>query len=154
MIERIFDPAVVNAISNHWSILPAISAGRDEIDATPFVEDVRNIHLAGEFGIAIFHHIDNGWYEAHYRVLPQGRGKWALGFLIGALTWMFAHPDVEEIRCRVPRGHIACRAIVRRVCAEFLFTLPQGWIDEDGRPIEADIYSMTRQRWERLNANA
>ena len=154
MIERIYDPAVVNAVSNHWSILPAICAGQKQLDASPFIGDPRNIYLAGEFGIAIFHDLGNGWYEAHYRVLPQGRGKWALGFLIGALTWMFARPEVAEIRCRVPRGNYACRAIVRCVCAQFEFTLPSGWIDEDGDPIEADIYSMSRERWQRLNANA
>jgi len=151
MIERIFDPGVVNAVSNHWSIYPSICAGSKEpLDATPFMIDPRNVYLAGEFGIAIFHHIDDGQYEAHYRVLPQGRGKWARGMLYAALEWMFTHDEVKEIRCRVPRGNYPCRAIVRNICAQFVCTVPNGWVDEDGNVIEADIYSMPRERWSAL----
>lgn len=155
MMERIYDPTVVNAVSNHYSIRPWIAAGRaDPLDATEYVADFRNVYLAGDHGLAIFHFIGPGLYEAHYRVLPEGRGKWALGFLYAALAWMFDHDEVAEIRCRVPRGNIACRAIVHNICAEPIGEIPNGWIDEDGNVIPARIYSMSRSRWQRLNANA
>lgn len=155
MIERIFDSNVVNAVSNHPSIFPHISGGREgPLDCSEFVEDKNNVFLAGEHGLAIFHWRNPGCYEMHYRVLPSGRGKWSLGFALGCLTWMFSHPDVLALGCRVPRGNYASRALVRRCCGKFEYTLPKGWIDEDGWPIDADVYSMTRERWERLNANA
>lgn len=148
IIERTFDPAVVNAVSNHYSIFPNICGGQQEpLDASVFLEDQRNVYLAGEWGLAIFNYIDDGRYEAHYRVLPPGRGKWALGYIMIALQWMFVHPVVQEIRCRVPRGNYACKALVRRICFQFEFTMANGWIDEEGGIIEADIYSMTRERW-------
>lgn len=151
MIERTFDPEVVNAVSNHYSIYPSICGGRSgPLDATEALDNVDNIYLVGEWGLAIFLPVDEGRYEAHYRVLPQGRGEWATGFLVIALQWMFLYDHVKEIRCRVPRGNYACRAIVKRICAHFEFTMPNGWVDESGRVIEADIYSMSRERWDSL----
>lgn len=151
MIERTYDPDVVNAVSNHYSIFSHICAGqREPLDASEWMADERNICLTGEWGLAIFNWTSEGKYEAHYRVLPPGRGKWAIGFLLIALQWMFLHEDVKEVRCRVPRGNYACRAIVRRICAHFEFTMPNGWLDGDGRVIEADIYSMSRERWDSL----
>lgn len=154
MIERIYDPAVVNAVSNHWSIRPSICGGRGWLDATPFIANENNIYLAGEWGISIFHYVEPGLYEVHYRVLPEGRGKWALGFIHGCAAAMFADDSVAEIRARVPRGNYACRALVRCMCMQFEFTMKPGWVDEDGFPIEADVFSMTRSRWWRLNGNA
>jgi hypothetical protein len=154
-IERVFDPAVVNAVSNHWSIFPSICAGREgPLDWSDQVADKRNVFLAGEFGITIYNLVEDGIYEMHSRVLPEGRGKWSLGFAIASAAWMFSHPWVQTIICRVPRGNYACRALVRRGCGQFESTLPEGWLDERGRPIPADVYSMTRERWMRLNAHA
>lgn len=150
-IERTFDPAVVNAVSNHYSIFPHICCGRKEpIDVSEQIKDENNIYLAGEWGVAVFHYCGQGQFEAHYRVLPAGRGKWSLTFVLLALQWMFCHETVREIRCRVPRGNYACRALIRRICAYFVYTEPKGWIDEDGNIIEADVFSMTRERWETL----
>lgn len=151
MIERTFDADVVNAVSNHYSVFPTICGGqREPLDAASWIDDENNVCLVGEWGLAIFHCTSPGKYEAHYRVLPQGRGKWALSFLMIAIQWMFLLDDTTEIRCRVPRGNYACRAIVRRVCAHYEFTMPKGWLDEYGNVIEADVYSMSRERWDSL----
>lgn len=154
-IERVFDPAVVNAVSNDPSIFPAISAGRQgPLDWTPLVEDRRHVFLAGEFGLSIFELVEDGVYEMHMRVLPQGRGKWSIGFALASVAWMFRHPWVMTLLCRSPRGNCASHALIRRCCGQYEYTLAKGWLDEIGRPIEADVYSMTRERWTRLNCDA
>jgi RimJ/RimL family protein N-acetyltransferase len=155
-IERTFDSAAVNVVSNHPSIFPAICGGREgPVDWSDHVEDRRNVFLAGEFGLAIFDLVQDGAYEMHIRVLPPGRGKWSIGFAIASIAWMFQRPWVKVLVCRVPRGNYACRALLRRCgCAQFETTLAEGWLDEIGRPIEADAYSLTRERWIRMNCDA
>jgi hypothetical protein len=154
-LERVFDPSVVNTVSNHPSIFPSIAGGREgPLDWTRFVEDRRHVFLAGDFGLSIFEFVEDGVYEMHMRVLPQGRGKWSIGFALASVAWMFRHPWVMTLVCRSPRGNYASHALVRRCCGKFECTLHNGWVDEVGCAIEADIYSMTRERWTRLNANA
>ncbi len=155
-LERVFDPSVVNTVSNHPSIFPSIAGGREgPLDWTRFVNDRRNVFLAGEWGLACFEPVQDGVYEMHIRVLPEGRGKWSMGFALACAGWMFQHPWVQVLIARVPRGNYACRALMRRCgCGEYVDTLPEGWRDDFGRPIEADLYRLTRATWVRLNCNA
>jgi hypothetical protein len=149
MIERIYDPAVVNAVVNDPTVKPWVAGGIEgDLDVSPVLADPRNIALFGRHGGVIFTWVQPCVYEAHTQVLPQGRGAWALQMVHATASWLFAGTDALEVLTRVPHGNRGARALVQAVQGVFEFTNPLGFV-LDGELVPADIYSLTIQTWMR-----
>lgn len=87
MIERVFDPDIVNAFANHPTIRPFIGGdGSDSADLTEAVADKRNLFFATERGCAAFLWRGPGIYEGHTMFLCSGREAIGLGRAMLALV--------------------------------------------------------------------
>jgi len=149
VIERQFDGQAVNRIVNHPSIYPWVCGpleGQD-LDLSGPIGDGSYIALFGEFGGFLFWKLTDGIYDAHSAVLPEGRGKWALGAAREALAWMFHHEGAVEIMMAVPKGNLAVRALVRSLKAKYTGNIEDGWMI-DGNSVASDIFSLTKTDWE------
>lgn len=122
----------------------------EPLDLTAPVSDVRNVALKGEHGAMLFAFLQQGLYEAHTMVLPDGRGKWTLKFVQSCLKYMFCCTPAMEIVTRCPKGNLPAKALAKAVHGTYCFTNASGWV-RNGRPIPADVYSWTIQDWMRLS---
>ena len=114
MLVRQSDPAIVNHILNHPSVLPwVIGNKKAPLDASPVIANTNNIVLACEWCAFIFAKMTTGIYELHTCVLPEGRGQGTISAGHEAMDWMFSSTDAAEIVTRVPRGNIAGDAAMR-----------------------------------------
>lgn len=78
MLERCFDPELVNLAANHPNVRPFLGpASLGELDFTDAVADEKNWFLMGEHGGFTLAWSAPHVYEVHVFVLPEGRGKWA-----------------------------------------------------------------------------
>jgi hypothetical protein len=62
------------------------------------------------------------------------------------LHWLFTRTEAIEAITRCPTGNLAAKALAKAINGEHLCTLPNGWV-KDGKPIPADIFSLTIQHW-------
>lgn len=139
----------INKVINDPSIFDWVRGNHPgPLDMTPIIANPNNILLMGQYGGILFMQLQPGLYEAHTQVLPEGRGKWAVGMTQAALHWMFTRSDCFEVLSRCPQGNIAAKALIKRVNGQFEFTNKNGWVRND-LPIPADIYSWTIQAWAR-----
>lgn len=146
-IERQFDAKQINAVVNHESVYPfvhGVTVG--PMDLTAAVQDQANVLLMGEHGGMIFNPIQAGIWEAHTQVVPEGRGKWAVGMATECLKWMFCRTDALEIITRLPKGNVRARALAMRFGFRPMFVNPRGWI-LDHQLVPAEIVSLTIQEW-------
>ncbi len=112
-IDRVRDPARVNAFCNHPSVLPGVGLGSDAIDVSDLLADRRNIAFLGEFGGAFFHRTGPGVYAAHDFFLPEGRGQWAMRASREMLARMFGEYRARLIWAETPIKNRACRLFNR-----------------------------------------
>jgi hypothetical protein len=146
-ISRQTDAQHLNSILNHPEVLPLVSDGSsDTLDMTPVMESPDVIALYGEHGGQVYHRLQPGLFEAHSAFKPEGRGEWALAATRQTLKWIFTHTEAVEIVTRVPAGNVAARALAKAIGGVHEFTLPGGWV-KDGKPIPADVFSLTIQGW-------
>lgn len=86
MIERVFDPAIVNALLNDPAIRPTIG-GEGEMDVTALVEDPRNVFFMAPGGGMAFLWRGPGIYEAHTHFLCRGADALNLAQAMMARLW-------------------------------------------------------------------
>lgn len=146
-IGREHHAARLNRIANHPSVYPFIKGWKTgAIDLAAAVVDPRNILLTGRYGAVLFHQRQPGLYEGHSMALPEGRGRWMLGFAEAAIHWMFSRSDAMELITRCPQGNAPALALTKRIGGKEWFTNPAGWI-MDRDPIPAAIYRRNMQDW-------
>ncbi len=63
-----------------------------------------------------------------------------------ALDWLFCNTDAVEALTKVPRGHVAARALAQAVGGIPSFVVPDGWI-LNSKPLSTTLYSLTLQAW-------
>jgi hypothetical protein len=147
MIERITAAGPLNAIANDPDILPwVIGANKPPLDLAPAIADPQNIALTGEHGAMLFARLQPGIFDAHTMVKKSGRGRWALGFVHECLKYMFCRTDALEILTKCPLANLPAKALARAIGGTHEWTSAEGWF-RDGKPIPADIYALTVQRW-------
>jgi len=87
VIARSFDVDRLNYLVNHPTIRPTAGGdGESYLDFTPLMGP-ENHFLAGEHGGHFFHWSSPDTYEVHIFILPEGRGKWAAGFVQDGLQY-------------------------------------------------------------------
>lgn len=146
IVARSFDAARFNQIINHPSIRPDIAEGHGIVDAAFQIENRENVFLLGEHGGVLFLRIMIGVYEAHTFVLPEGRGDWSAAMANDGVSWMFVNTGAYDLVTRVPRGHLAAKALALRVGGRFEFaTLPGAMFRSQMTPM--DTYSLRVQDW-------
>ncbi len=146
-IERQFDAERLNNVLNHESVYQFVhGAPVGKMDLTAVAQDHANVVLMGEHGGMIFNPIQAGIWEAHTHVVPEGRGKWAVGMATECLKWMFCRTNALEIITRLPKGNIRAKALARRFGFRPMFVNPRGWI-MDHQLVPAEIVSLTIQEW-------
>lgn len=146
-IERTFDAMRLNEIVNHPSVYRWVKGPAEgKIDLTDVLASPVNVCLMGEHGAELFVKLQPGLYEVHSQCLPEGRGRWMLGFVQAALHWMFTRTDAVELVTRCP--NLAAKALAKAIGGTKEFTNPNGWI-LDGKTVPADIYALRLQDWMR-----
>lgn len=145
------DIARANAILNHESVLPFVSAGHEPpLDLAPIIGKPQNAVLLGDHGYMMFTpaHGQDSIYEAHTSVLPEGRGPWALLFVRACLHWIFTTTPIVEVYTRCP--HLenlpSTRRMSEAVGASLMFEIANGY-PYNGELIPADIYGLTIFEW-------
>lgn len=122
-IKRCFDATRMNRVLNHEAVRPWVAnTGDGVLDLTGDVSDHRNILLMGEHGGTFYKPIQEGVYEVHTAVLPEGRGEWTRKMTAESLRLMFTCSNAYEVVTRVPRGHVAALAAAKRVGMRREFT--------------------------------
>lgn len=145
MIERTYDPAIVNDIVNHPDVAPWVRwTSIGEMDLTPLVRDQRNVVLVGEHGMAVFHYRVPGVYEWHAAVRPEGHGAWAFLAAKAAIDWLFANTDAVAIIAPVPENNRPARQIVGALGFELKQELPSAL-----PALMLRVYVLFRKGWGR-----
>lgn len=122
-VHRYFTAGRMNRILNHEAVRPWLANSGDPIlDISADVADHRNILLMGRYGGTFYRPIQEGVYEVHTAVLPDGRGEWAGRMTAASLHLMFTASDAYEVVTRVPKGHIAALAAAKAVGMKHEFT--------------------------------
>ena len=140
MIARQRDAKRLNEIVNHESVKPHLQFLSDgPIDLSDLVRDPANYLLMGEHGGVLFIRLQNGLYEAHTQVLPQGRGTGVLDLARLAQQWMFTRTDALELVSKCPT--LRTKALAKCVNGRLDCTVT----GHDGKPV--DVYRVTIQNW-------
>ena len=113
MTARTFDVAAVNAVCNDPAVLPGLSLGLGEVDATALLADTRNVAFLGEHGGALFHRVAPDTYAAHDFFLLAGRGRWALAASREMLARMYDEHGARMIFAETPVENAGCRMFNR-----------------------------------------
>lgn len=122
-VRRDFDAAFMNRVINDGAVKPWLANSADGfLDMTPEVRDQRNILIVGDHGGTFYRPIQQGVYEVHTAVLPEGRGEWTRKMTAESLRLMFTCSDAYEVVTRVPKGHIAALAAAKAVGMKHEFT--------------------------------
>lgn len=99
MIERVYDPAIINAFSQHPEIVDEIGGPLD------FTEAMRETaeYYFGEHGGLIFEWCAPGTYEVHVMLTRAGRGRAGVEIVKQALELLGA----DHVWARVQKPHVA-----------------------------------------------
>lgn len=147
MIERATDAEWANRVLNSPVVRPDVADEKDgPLNIEPIVANPLNVVLNGEHGVFVVIGYGGGIYEAHTAILPSGRGAWAVEFARAGFRYMFTTTDCVEVLTRVPKGHIAAKALTERVGFRHQFTTPAECLFR-GSKVPCHIYTMTLQEW-------
>lgn len=114
LVERTADAAAVNAVFNHPDVFPMLSLGFEgPLDATPLIENPRNLCFIGEYGGAVLVWTGPGIYDAHDFILPEGRGRWAKAACRQILDLAFGAHGARMVWAQTPVENRACRMFNR-----------------------------------------
>lgn len=147
MITRHFDAGSINAVLNDPAVRPDIAeAPSGYVDISNGVANRNNVLLMGEFGGCFFIKLGYGIYEVHTQALSEGRGKWIAKFVRDAGDWMYTRTDAYEITTRIPKEHVAAKALARHAGMYPEFTRPNEFAWR-GKRQDAEIWSYRIQDW-------
>lgn len=148
-IWREFDAERLNEVVNHPSVHDWVSYGRPgPLDTSPVVNDPRNVLLMGEHGGYLFAYVEDGVYDAHSQILPEGRGKWSLELARAALAWMFEDIGAKAILAHCPVDNVAVLALTKRLGFKWRVKLPAGHTAHGTmREVPENVYELTRDDW-------
>lgn len=147
-ISRQTSATHLNSILNHPEVHPGVALNAEPLDLTPHIADPNVVALYGEHGGQVYQRLQVGLWEAHSAFVPEGRGEWALAATQQTLKWIFTRTEAVEVITRVPQGNLGARALARAAGLTQDCTLAHGWV-RDGKPISADVFSLTVQSWMR-----
>lgn len=104
MIERVFDPAIINRFANDPEILPHI--GGIAMDFSGAMNPA-NMFLFGVHGGFLYEWKGPQTYEVHVMITPQGRGAWAFAATRQSVRimadnganhlWARIHPERRDV---------------------------------------------------------
>jgi hypothetical protein len=144
-MHRATDAVRLNEIVNNETVRPFVRGAPGPLDLSQVVADQNNVVLVGEHGAIVFQHHQPGLFEAHSQCLPEGRGAWMVLFTRACIHWMMTRVFAVDLMTRVPRGNVAAKVLTKMVGGEFEFTDHHDvW---NGKPVPADIFSITIQHW-------
>jgi hypothetical protein len=151
MLERHFTSERVNEIFNNPSILPFLGGEhKGYLDLSNAVKNTDNVFLVGENGCVFFLKLQEGLYDFHTAVLPEGRGQWMLDGSIEAFDYMFTKTDAFELLTQCPEGNLASKAGARAVGCTYQFTTRPVWLMQ-GKLVPVEIWSIVIQNWVKLS---
>ena len=145
-LERDFSHSFLNLVANHPSVFPWVStAGLDYIDTSALVLNRENVLLTNEYAAFILVKQDDGVYELHSQILPEGR-KSTQKYVAEMLEYMFTCIPCDAVKTYVPEGNLAAKRAAR--LAGFRFTDRCGtWTYHNGTTVPVDNYIMTKEDW-------
>jgi hypothetical protein len=146
MLERVFTANRINEIVNDDSILPMIKGKHTKLDLTNFAKVKHNVCLVGDYGCVLFAKLQEGIYEFHTSVLPDGRGTWMIEGSREAFKYMFTNTDAFELLTKCPDGNVPAKAGARAVGCGLKFSTRPTWPIED-KLVPVDVYSILLQDW-------
>lgn len=146
MIYRAADAIRLNEILNHPAVRPWVALGDGVLDLSEAVANRRNHVLIGEYGAICFFLLQQGVYEIHTQILPEGRGTRAVDLTAACAKYMFTRTDAYELVTRVPREHRAAAALSVASGLRKEFTI-SGAARFRERITDADVYSLRVQNW-------
>ena len=136
-----------NSLADDPSIAPFLAAGAGHAAAMDrLFADPNNVGLFGQFGGVFFHKLCPGYYEAHTKVLPQGRGVWAVQMMRSAMLWMATRTDALEVVTKCPHGNLRAMALARVVGCEYEWTT-RPLFPLNGKIVPCDMYVMRLHLW-------
>ncbi len=150
MLERHYNAERINQILNHPSVLPTIRGNHKNLDWSKVAEHPSHVSLVGEHGCVLFVKIQDGIYEFHTSVLPEGRGKWMIEGAKYAFNYMFTRTDAFELLTKCPDGNLAAKAGAKAVGCSFVFRTGEIW-PSDGKMVCVDVWSILIQHWIKTN---
>lgn len=117
LLRRTYDADEVNPILNHESVFPSITLpGFKSIDATPILEDKRNVVLMADRGCILFCQIEPGIYEVHTNFIKVKHGErkgtegvYTRDACLFSYRWMFTHTDCMVLQTKIPAFNRAAR---------------------------------------------
>jgi len=147
MLTQTKDATFFNRVLNHPAVRPDVAdLGQGVLDMSAIVAKDTTVLLIGEHGGCMLFKYYEGCYEVHSACLPSGRGRWMKDFAEAVLHFMFTQTDCIEVITRVPKGHIAARALTEAVGFHHHFTtLPECLFR--GAKVPCHIYLLALQDW-------
>lgn len=145
-IERHTTPDALNEVLNHPRVRPWVASGSEVLNVSAAVANPKNILLMGEHGGCMFFYMQEGVYEVHTQVLPQGRGEWVSALTEACARWIFTRTPCYEVVTRVPEGHLAAKVAAIARGMRFEFTR-QKECQFRGQLVDVSLYSWRIQDW-------
>ncbi len=134
------DAIRINRLVNDPSIKPYVCGQISGVlDVTILVNNPKNIFFCGEHGGCGFIWMEEGQYELHSFVLPEGRGRWARDNFRLCLEWIWANTGATQIVTLCPQNNRPAIGAAR-ICGFTKYaTIPDAWLF-DGLEYDIDSY--------------
>lgn len=140
------DPALLNRVINDPSVRPWVGGGDVELDVTPWTSNPANVILVNEHGGFCGIKQEDGVYELHTNLLPEGRGAKAFHAAREAAHYLFTRTDAHEIVTKVPAFNRRADRFVRTFGYTERFRRSNAAIGPDG-PCDVTYFAYTIDQW-------
>ena len=140
-MSKASDAALLNTVVNTSEVLMNVAPGYAELDVSQHLEKPENFIVGSRKGLVLFNKLDQGYYEIHYLLTSQLRGRERFQLIRDAIWQLFTYRDCYAIVGPTPRENRAARAMNRA-----LGGTPIGAkVDNLGRA--CIIYKLERKTW-------
>lgn len=137
----------INAVVNDPSVADWVRGPiTGALDLAPLLSDRRNHVLVGRYGFSVFRESFRHLYDWHAAVLPQGRGRWALGAARASLDWLFSRTNAVAVVASIPAPNRPARHVVAALGFTLITVMPSAWPMPNGR-VPLMIYCLCRKQW-------
>lgn len=143
-VRYIRDAKTLNRICNRPDILPQVAPGYEAVDMTEFFRRPGNMAMKVGRAVMLFAPRKRGYYEIHYLIPSDLRGKEGLAAVRQMVNEVFT-----KHRARAILGSVPCAHMPSRVFSRALGALPTGkGRDAAGR--DCIHYILEREHWAEL----
>lgn len=143
-MSKASDLELLNAVANTPEVLAGAAPGYADLDLSAFLDAANSAMIGSRKGLVLFAEVSPCYYEMHYLLTNQLKGRERLQLIKDAIWQVFTYRECYVIVGATPRENRAARAINRA-----LGGLPIGAkVDTLGR--DCIIYKLERVKWAHL----